>query len=169
MVIVLDRIAILRARAVGLARDGWAERRGLPDYGPAQTSRGNSRFSHILGACGEMAIHVWTGLPWKANVGLLDQPDVGRLQVRTRSRHSGRLYVRATDDLASIYILITTEAKPDQPIPRAYTVRGWIRGTDAREVGEFVRENGAAWFVPNAKLNPPTSLFRVAMEDAHAG
>ena len=114
---------------------------------------------HIEGACGELALAKVLGVYWDGSVDTFDAPDVGRLQVRTRSEHDYELIVRPTDSDTSRWVLVTGRC------PR-YVVRGWISGQEAKRP-QWLRTHGGrppAHFVPHAALHPISTL---ALEEAH--
>ena len=130
--------------SIGIARHLSALRQGLNDkYG----CDGGWQV-HIEGACGEVAVAKALGVYWDGSVNTFSsRGDVGKFQVRTRSRSDYELIVRDNDDPLSAYILVTGKS------PR-FTVKGWIVGADCRR-DEWRQEYGgrdAAWFVPQSEL-----------------
>jgi len=116
-------------------------RRGRPGY------EGGRWTEHIEGAAGEYAVAKFLGIHWDGSVDAFQRADVGRLEVRTRSRHDWDLIVRQDDADDSPFVLVTGQA-PE------YRVRGWIRGGEAKRP-EWLRDHGhhgPAWFVPAAAL-----------------
>ena len=76
--------------------------------------------------------------------------DVGRnVEVRCTDLADGCLIVRANDAPERWYVLVTGK-------PPTFTVRGYIRGADARRP-EYMRDphgHRPAWFVPQSHLTP---------------
>jgi hypothetical protein len=117
----------------GFAGDGWG--------------------AHIEGAAGELAVAKATGRYWPGSVDAFDGPDVGGLQVRTRSRADFDLLVRPGDPARAIFVHVVGVAPH-------YRIVGWIRGGDAKRP-EWLARHGdrpPAYFVPQGCLNPPESL-----------
>lgn len=104
---------------------------------------------HIEGACGEMAVAKWRGIFWSGNVGNLQADDVGRAQVRTRSRHDYELIIHKDDRDDRAFILVTGLAPQ-------FVLRGWIYG-HAGKNPEWWRDPAGgrpAFFVPQSALRP---------------
>jgi hypothetical protein len=103
---------------------------------------------HVEGACGELAVAKYLGKYWDGSVDTFRRlPDLGNVEIRTRSKHYYELIIRRDDDPEKFYVLVTGIA------PR-YRVRGWIKGADARN-SDWLRSHGnreEAWFVPTSQL-----------------
>ena len=114
---------------------------------------------HIEGAGGELAVAKLLNIYWDGSVGTFSNGgDVGRLQVRTRSRLDYELIVRPRDRDEDLFVLVVGR------IP-VFHVVGWIRGRDARRP-EWLAEHGgrpAAHFVPQDALHEMGEL-RAAMD-----
>lgn len=111
---------------------------------------------HIEGACGELAVAKVTGAYWDAAIDVFKRPDVGGLQVRTRSRHDYELIVRVNDRDSDRFVLVTGRC------PR-YVIRGFIVGADAKQQ-RWLKAHGdreEAYFVPHDALTPLTALRKV--------
>lgn len=82
--------------------------------------------NEIEGACCELAVTIWQGIPW-TGVGGLRAKDAGEFEVKW-TRHNGRggLIVHKHMDDDSKYILFDGKA------PR-YTFVGWAYGRDAKQ------------------------------------
>ena len=135
------------AVTTGAKRQLEAMRMGLKDRYGAKPSEAWG--IHIEGAAGEMAVAKALGIYWQAGVNTFHDPDVGDLQVRTRSRHDYELIVRENDNDKADFVLVTGR------IP-TFQVIGYIRGRDAKR-SEWLRTHGGrapAYFVPQAALNP---------------
>jgi hypothetical protein len=104
---------------------------------------------HIEGACGELAVAKFLGRYWDGSVDTFRSlPDLGNVEIRTRSKHVYDLIVRGDDDPQKFYVLVTGRAP-------FYRVRGWIKGEEARK-DEWLQSYGGreeAWFVPASALN----------------
>jgi hypothetical protein len=134
-------------RQVTNLRDGRRDRYG------ASPERGWQ--CHIEGAAGELAVAKWLNLYWSGQLGRLWAPDVGRLEVRTRSRDDYELLVHPDDPAAAVFVLV---------VGRMPTFRlvGWIRGAEATRRGRWDDPAGGrpAYFVPQAALAPLATLRR---------
>lgn len=105
---------------------------------------------HIEGACGELAVAKYLGKYWDGSVDTFRSlPDLGNVEIRTRSRHDYELLIRPDDDPNKYYILVTGTAP-------CYRVRGYILGAAARQEQWVQRHGGRppAWFVPHEALAP---------------
>jgi hypothetical protein len=150
--VTLARHEIELAAGVGLRRQIEALLAGRPDR---HGFEGSGWDVHVEGACGELAVARFLGRYWDGSNGTYrSRPDVGRVEVRTRSSHSYDLIVREDDSPDTAYVLVTGSC------PR-YWVRGWIRARDARR-DEWLQTHGGrppAWFVPASALSrrwPPS-------------
>lgn len=106
--------------------------------------------AHIEGACGELAVAKYLGKYWDGSVDTFrSMPDLGDIEIRTRSKDYYELIIREDDEPSKVYVLVTG-------IAPHYQVRGWIRGADARR-DEWLQTHGGrppAWFVPHEALTP---------------
>lgn len=140
---------------IGCLRQIESLARGLPDK---HGFSGPGWNNHIEGALGEIVVAKALGIYWGGTVNTFKNiPDVGKLEVRTRSKNDYDLIVRENDDSNSIYVLVTGQA------PEFYLV-GWIKGHDAK-VQKFVQTYGGrppAYFVPHNALNPIEDLKKHA-------
>lgn len=107
----------------------------------------------IVGVCGEVAVAKAAGLYWSPTVNTFHgKPDIEpNLEVRTTENparaDSDCLIVRDNDPDERVYIMVTGE-------PPVMTIRGWIRGSDAKK-DCYLRNPGGhrrAWFVPQEDL-----------------
>ena len=102
---------------------------------------------HIEGAAGEMAVAKWSRSWWAGNLGDLCADDVGKVQVRTRSRHDYELPIHPSDPDDRAFILVTGLA------PR-FVLRGWIWGREGKRQ-EWWRDPAGgrpAFFVPHTAM-----------------
>lgn len=103
---------------------------------------------HIEGACGELAAAKFLGRYWDGSVDTFKSlPDLGGVEIRTRSRHHYDLLIRKDDDPDRVYIHVTGRCP-------SFWIRGWIRGKDGRRK-EWLNNHGNrdwAWFVPTTAL-----------------
>lgn len=108
---------------------------------------------HVLGAVGEFVVAQALNLFW-AGPGTLRAPDVGRLQVRTRSRSHYELIVHDGDDDDAAFVLVTGQGL-------SYQVHGWMYGLEAKARRYWRDPAGGrpAFFVPQADLRPMDLLL----------
>jgi hypothetical protein len=148
MTIVLNWNEVAVAAIVGLRRHLEAVRAARADAFGRTDDDGWS--DHIEGACGEIAVAKAFGVYWAPSVNTFRcGGDVGRWQVRTRSRADYELLVRASDPDEAAFVLVRGRA------PR-FEIIGWILGRDAKRQ-EWVKTYGGrppAFFVPDEKLQP---------------
>ena len=133
------------ATGIGRIRQLEAMKKGLPDkYGFI----GDGWSIHIEGACGELAVAKVLNVYWGGTVNTFKtKADVGKLEVRTRSRHDYDLLVRPDDKDTSVFIHVTGKAPNFQ-------IHGWMLGKDAKQEKWMQNYGGrdSAYFVPFAEL-----------------
>lgn len=142
----LEPYEVDMAAGVGLRRQLDALHRGCGDRHGIDPEDGWR--AHIEGACGELAVARFLGMYWDGSTNTFrSRPDLGPVEVRTRSRESYDLIVRKDDDPLKIYVHVTGRA-PE------FRVRGFIRGADARRDAWWQIHGGrpGAWFVPSGDL-----------------
>ena len=147
-VVVLTWSEMMQAAMCGAMRNIAAMRDGRQPAPRVPHSAENTWTIHIEGAAGEMAFAKHAGFYWGATVNSFKLPDVGAIQVRTRSRHSYDLIIRRGDCDDDVFVLVTGIA------PR-FVIRGWIGAREAKSHPEWIQTHGegeAAWFVPQAAL-----------------
>lgn len=134
------------AAGVGLRRQLAALHAGRPDRHGVDPEDGWR--IHIEGACGECCVAKFLGRYWDGSVDTFKSiPDLGNVEIRTRSKHRYDLLIRKDDDPDKVYILVTGRT-PN------FWVRGWLRGIDAQRE-EWWNNHGNrewAWFVPVSAL-----------------
>jgi hypothetical protein len=145
--VMLEDYELDMAAGVGLRRQLAAVKRGSQDRHGADPEDGWR--IHIEGACGELAAAKFLGRYWNGSVDTFQSiPDLGAVEIRTRSRHDYDLLIRKDNPTDRVYVHVTGRA------PR-FRVRGWIRGTEAQRE-EWWKNHGNrewAWFVPADALN----------------
>jgi hypothetical protein len=139
----LTRSAYEFAALAGEVRHGQNLKLGRRD---AYAFRGNGLAAHRLGAVGEYAVAKSLGLFWDGP-GELRAPDVGLLEVRTRSRHSFDLIVHPRDPDERAVVLVTCEEY-------VFRIHGWIWARDAKRERWWRDPAGGrpAYFVPQSAL-----------------
>ena len=102
----------------------------------------------IEGAAAEMAWAKLRDRYWSYAVNTFKSGDVGNVQVRSASRPTDSLIVRAKDSDIDVFVLM---------IGRSPTFRavGWMRGKAAKQEKWERGPNNRppAWFVPQSELN----------------
>ena len=143
-------------RYVRALKDGRTDAFGLEQRGSDGIAL------HVLGAAGEMAFAKATDRFWSGSIDTFADPDVGKIQVRTRSRHDYELLVRPGDADDEVFVLVTGQ------VP-TFWVQGWMLGKDAKRA-EWAQTHGGrppAYFVPQAALQPTSALMRNAERGIH--
>ena len=146
MIIKLQPYEWAMAASVGMRRNMSAIADGRPDQ---HGFIGEGWGVHIEGACGEMAVAKALGVYWDGSVNTFKGPDVGSIQVRTRSEDYYGLLVRAKDADDDVFVLVTGRS-PE------FVIRGWLRGSEAKRE-EWLSSHGGrppAYFVPQERLRP---------------
>lgn len=144
--ITLNQLEIIWASQIGTIRHTEALKKGLPDK---HGFDGDGLTIHINGACGEMAVAKALGIYWAGSANTFKRErDVGKWEVRTRSKDYYDLIVRADDDNNNVYILVTGD------IPN-FKIHGYISGKDAKQE-KWIKDYGGrppAYFVPKQFLS----------------
>lgn len=102
---------------------------------------------HIEGCLAEMAMAKYLGVYW-AGKGKLRHPDVGDMDVRTRSKSHYRLILHKEDPDDRVFWLMCG-------VNGKYDVVGWIRGRDGKQEQYWSDPAGGrpAYFVPQEHLH----------------
>jgi len=144
--IQLSQLEIMWASQIGTIRHTEAIKKGLSDK---HGFDGDGLMIHINGACGEMAVAKALGIYWAGSINTFKKErDVGKWEVRTRSKDYYDLLIRPDDDENNIYILVTGE------IP-TFKVQGFILGKSAKRQ-EWMKDYGGrppAYFIPKEYLS----------------
>jgi len=135
------------AASVGLRRQLSALKAGLRDRHGINPEDGWR--VHVEGACGELAVAKFLGMYWDGSVDTFKSiPDLGPVEIRTRSKHTYDLIVRKDDDPSKVFIHVTGR------VPE-FRIHGWLRGSGAQRE-EWWRNHGGrewAWFAPATALH----------------
>ncbi len=104
---------------------------------------------HIEGCLGEYALAKHKKILWNGK-GVIGQTDVGKFEVRTRSKQNFDLILHPSDADESEYWLLCG-------LNGAYEIKGWIRGRDGKKDEYWSDPAGGrpAFFIPQGKLNAP--------------
>lgn len=107
----------------------------------------------INGAIAELALAKHLNVFWAGTVGRIDLPDVGRLQVRSKTQDGDRLVVIASDDDTSIFVSVLVGL----PVCR---IDGWMMAKEAKRKEWLLPREGLPdrYFVPNSSLRSPREL-----------
>lgn len=145
LAVTLSASEYLFAAQAGFLRQASNVCKGRVD---AHGYQGSGYDIHVLGAVGEFVVARALGLFW-AGPGTLRASDVGRLQVRTRSRSHYELIVHQSDDAGAAFVLVTGAAL-------SYQVHGWCYGLEAQQRHYWRDPAGGrpAFFVPQSDLRP---------------
>ena len=106
----------------------------------------------MLGAKSELAVSLYTGLPWTGKDGV-GTSDVSGYEVRSTQRKDGKnyfLYVRKQDKDA-VYIFCVV----DGPI---VVIAGWATAADVRTKGRLLYEDNDCYGLPRDELYPMEAL-----------
>jgi hypothetical protein len=144
--VTLHTFEVKMGAAVGMDRHIAALDRRLPDR---HGFTGDGWKVHVEGALGELAVAKALNRFWNGSVNTFKGGDLGRLQVRTRSRHDYDLIVRDSDADDEYFMLVTGQCP-------SYQVHGYIKGADAKQP-QWLQTHGdrpAAWFIPKDALTP---------------
>lgn len=156
-VVKLSIPELYTAANIGVLRQIESVRKGLPDKHGFDGMNGWS--VHIDGAAGEIAVAKCLGTYWGGSCNTFKtEGDVGKLEVRTRSKDYYDLIVRDDDRDDSIFVLVI------HPTGREYTVVGWITGRDAKQ-NKWRKDYGGrppAYFVPQSELRDISELTKCA-------
>lgn len=102
---------------------------------------------HIEGCLGEYALAKYLGVFWDGK-GKVRAPDVGHVDVRTRSRHDYELIIHESDPDDRAFWLVTGGNGQ-------YRVHGWTYGSEGKkpEYWKDPAKGRPAFFVPHSALN----------------
>lgn len=135
------------AAHVGARRQIDSLRRGLPDK---HGYEGSGWDNHVEGAMGEITVAKALGRYWNGSIGTFKSGgDVGKIQVRCRSKLDYDLIIRTDDRDADWFVLVLGRC------PR-YWVVGYISGAEAKQE-QWLQNHGGrppAYFVPQSALTP---------------
>ncbi len=148
MLIELTNSQFTHACKIGELRQSEALEKNLPDKHGFDGVSGLS--IHIEGACGELAAALALNIPWDATVNTFKNiADLSsNIEIRTRSKATYDLIVRADDKDTSLFILVLRLG------PKKFDVVGWISGKDAKDK-QWSKDYGnrpKAYFVPQSVL-----------------
>jgi hypothetical protein len=131
----------------------WTEalERGYPDkHGLSLAEDGLAL--HYWGVCGEIAYGKARNVYVTLMSGTFKAPDVGTVQIRTRTKHNYELIIREDDSDSEFFVLVTVNPRE----PALFRVYGGIFAHEAKSHPEWKQSHGGrepAWFVPQLSLN----------------
>lgn len=111
---------------------------------------------HVEGCLGEYALSKYLDVHW-AGKGVLRDPDVGEVDVRTAARNSHSLILHKEDPDDRVFWLLTG-------INGKYNVQGWLLGSHGKREEYWKDPSGQgrhAFFVPQSRLNDPETYGNV--------
>jgi hypothetical protein len=118
----------------------------------------DSKWSHILGAMGELVVARTIGIPWSPKMGSFKKElDVGPYEVRTRSIPDGTLMVRKNDAPDRTYVLVVPTKRIEgkefegQVLPDVWRIVGMMTGAAAQQE-QYWNTNYKAYCVPQRDL-----------------
>ena len=153
--IKLNYLEVHLASQIGMMRQEISLQKGLKDSHGFDGENGWS--IHIEGAGGEMAVAKYANTYWMGSVNTFKKiNDVGKVEVRTRSRDYYDLLIRNDDKNEDVFVLVVGKI-PD------FKIVGWLKGKDAKKP-EWLKtyaNREAAYFVPQSELNSPESLIEM--------
>lgn len=108
----------------------------------------------INGCIAELALAKYLGIFWSGTVGRLDLPDVGTLQVRSKTEVGHRLVIRRSDKDAEPFVSVLVG------IPVCHLC-GWLFAKDAKRETWLLPDPDKPdrFFVPNGELQPIEALL----------
>ena len=149
----LDWSEYLQAMQVGCLRA--VQNRKLRRRHAHGASSHDAEQCHITGAVGEAMVAKYLRTFW-LGVGAFRGPDVGNMQVRTRTKLTYRMILHAQDHDDDVFVSVYASEG-------AGLIRGWIRGRDGKRPEWWSDPAGGrpAYFVPNEALHPMSDLVAV--------
>jgi hypothetical protein len=152
----------------------WAARRWLDavkrGYQNKHGFDGDELAAHFWGVCGEMARAKAYNLYYSPTFDAFHSPDVGGVEVRTRTKHDWDLNIRPADEDGHFFTLVTVEPPV---IDRFRVYEGGMFASEAKQHREWFKTYSSrrpkAYFVPQSALvggaelleMPPRRLFLV--------
>jgi hypothetical protein len=129
--------------------NGVRNRREEP-YGARPTAAWND---DINGCIAELALAKYLGVFWSGTVGRIDLPDVGILQVRSKTETGHRLVVLRSDEDTKPFVSVLVG------LPICHLC-GWMFARDAKREEWLLADpkKPDRFFVPNISLAPMQSL-----------
>jgi hypothetical protein len=114
----------------------------------------------INGCIAELALAKYLDIFWSGTVGRLDLPDVGRLQVRSKTEEGHRLVVLRSDKDAQVFVSVLVG------IPVCHLC-GWMLARDAKRAEWLLpaADKPDRFFVPNGCLEQMQQLRAFGMHD----
>ena len=150
MLIELTTAEVQMATIIGVQRQ--IEDIKWENHGKYKSERHLAWQRHIEGALAECALAKFLNVYWSK--GKHDQPDVGKVDVRTTHHENGKLTLHKEDkDDRKYYLLTGLNGK--------YMIRGWLLGKAGKQEKFWSDPTGKdrwAYFVPQEFLNKVDEL-----------
>lgn len=121
--VALEAFELSRAATLGIQRQIHNLYTRKADKHACPTTEGFH--SHILGACGELAVAKALGVYWPGVLGSFEVPDVGTIQVRTTDRPGGSLILHKDDPDNDPFVLVVGSN-------REFRIVGWLYGHEGK-------------------------------------
>lgn len=141
----------IQAMMVGCMRMAQNRRDGRSHAHGASASEAEQM--HIIGAVGEACVAKYLNTFW-LGTGKFRGPDVGTIQVRSRSKAHYQLILHEGDADDDIFVSVFVSEGVGE-------LRGWLRGFEGKQSRYWSDPAGSrpAYFVPNDALHPMGSLL----------
>lgn len=158
MLVRLNYFELMQGATAGANRQVYALSKGLKDR--FQTTPARAWGIHIEGACSELAVAKALNICHTLHkTGPGDLRINGQtIEVRSTHHTNGKLILRPSDDLSSLYVLAIGRA----PV---YRIAGFIEGKEVA-TPEFWNDpdddRPGAWFIPQKALRPIQELAQLA-------
>jgi hypothetical protein len=107
---------------------------------------------HINGCIAEMAVAKHLGLFWSGTVGIVDAPDVGKLQVRSKRFLHHHLCIKRRDKDSDTFVCVLV----DHTALPFCVLTGWMAGREAK-LDHYIGKHGL-FYVPDKDLHPMEML-----------
>lgn len=161
--ITLTKMEFFQAAQTGMMRQYINVCRGLRDKHTYGKQLDNQWTIHIQGACGEAAVAKYMNVFWLGECGsdlAKFEFDVGRTQVRTRSKHSYDLILYEDDNPDHVFILVTGQAPQ-------FKIHGWCLGREGQEerfLKQITADRKPSYFVPKQWLHSMEEAWKGGLE-----
>lgn len=145
----------LAVQAGNLRRLNGVKHRRAEPYGARPTAAWND---DINGSIAELALAKYLDVFWSGTVGRIDLPDVGVLQVRSKTEQDHRLVILRSDDDAKPFVSVFVG------VPTCHLC-GWMHARDAKRAEWLLPDPSKPdrFFVPNSELLPVDLLRKMVV------
>lgn len=153
--VILSEEEIIDAMRVGIDRSARCISRGSKSRSEYKNDE-DKIYNSIVGSCGERALAAYLGIEWIPLVDTFTRiPDVGELEVRTRTKDYYDLIIRDCDDDNKPYVLVLGNIVK-------FRIVGWIYAREGKkEKWKHVYGGGRpSYFVPQNFLKTSFACWR---------